>query len=80
MKECVGREVERLLSIHETLHVMILSAEKCLYNNFLKIGEVLNDMAFAQVYSEYYFRNDDYPVVIFKVMEQQEKTSVGQGF
>lgn len=80
MKECIGREVERLLCIHETLHVMILSAEKCLYNNFLRIGEVLNDMAFAQVYSEYYFRNDDYPVVIFKVAEQQEQTSVGQGF
>lgn len=80
MKECVGREVARLLSIHETLHVMVLSAEKCLYNNFLKCGEVLNDMAFAQIYSEYYFRNDDYPVVIFKVMEQQEQTSVGQGF
>lgn len=80
MKECIGREVERLLCIHETLHVMILSAEKCLYNNFLRIGEVLNDMAFAQVYSEYYFRNDDYPVVIFKVAEQQEQTSVGQSF
>ena len=80
MKECIGREVSRLLSIHETLHVMILSAEKCLYNNFLRVGEVLNDMAFAQVYSEYYFRNDDYPVVIFKVAEQQEQTSVGQGF
>lgn len=80
MKECIGREVERLLCIHETLHVMILSAEKCLYNNFLRVGEVLNDMAFAQVYSEYYFRNDDYPVVIFKVVEQQEQTSVGQGF
>ena len=80
MKECIGHEVERLLSIHETLHVMVLSAEKCLYNNFLRIGEVLNDMAFAQVYSEYYFRNDDYPVVIFKVMEQQEQTSVGQSF
>lgn len=80
MKECIDREVSRLLSIHETLHVMILSAEKCLYNNFLRVGEVLNDMAFAQVYSEYYFRNDDYPVVIFKVMEEQEQTSVGQGF
>ena len=80
MKECIGREVERLLSIHETLHVMILSAEKCLYNNFLKIGEVLDDMSFAQAYSEYYFKNDDYPVVIFKVVEQQEQTSVGQGF
>lgn len=80
MKECIDREVSRLLSIHETLHVMILSAEKCLYNNFLRVGEVLNDMAFAQVYSEYYFRNDDYPVVIFKVMERQEQTSVGQGF
>ena len=80
MKECIGHEVARLLCTHETLHVMILSAEKCLYNNFLRVGEVLNDMAFAQVYSEYYFRNDDYPVVIFKVMEQQEQTSVGQGF
>lgn len=80
MKECIGHEVARLLCTHETLHVMILSAEKCLYNNFLRIGEVLNDMAFAQVYSEYYFRNDDYPVVIFKVAEQQEQTSVGQGF
>lgn len=80
MKECIGREVERLLCIHETLHVMILSAEKCLYNNFLRIGEVLNDMVFAQVYSEYYFRNDDYPVVIFKVVEQQEQTNVGQSF
>ena len=80
MKECIGHEVSRLLSIHETLHVMVLSAEKCLYNNFLRVGEVLNDMAFAQVYSEYYFRNDDYPVVIFKVAEQQEQTSVGQGF
>lgn len=80
MKECIGHEVARLLCTHETLHVMILSAEKCLYNNFLRTGEVLNDMAFAQVYSEYYFRNDDYPVVIFKVAEQQEQTSVGQGF
>ena len=80
MKEYIGHEVARLLSIHETLHVMVLSAEKCLYNNFLRIGEVLNDMAFAQVYSEYYFRNDDYPVVIFKVAEQQEQTSVGQSF
>lgn len=80
MKECIGHEVARLLCTHETLHVMILSAEKCLYNNFLRVGEVLNDMAFAQVYSEYYFRNDDYPVVIFKVAEQQEQTSVGQGF
>lgn len=80
MKECIGHEVARLLCTHETLHVMVLSAEKCLYNNFLRIGEVLNDMAFAQVYSEYYFRNDDYPVVIFKVAEQQEQTSVGQSF
>lgn len=80
MKECIGHEVARLLSIHETLHVMVLSAEKCLYNNFLRVGEVLNDMAFANVYSEYYFRNDDYPVVIFKVAEQQEQTSVGQSF
>ena len=80
MKECIGHEVSRLLSIHETLHVMILSAEKCLYNNFLRIGEVLSDTAFEKAYSEYYFRNDDYPVVIFKVAEQQEQTSVGQGF
>lgn len=80
MKECIGREVERLLSIHETLHVMILSAEKCLYNNFLRVGEILSDTAFGNVYSEYYFRNDDYPVVIFKVVEQQEQTNVGQGF
>lgn len=79
MKECIGHEVERLLSIHETLHVMILSAEKCLYNNFLHVGEMLSDTAFGNVYSEYYFRNDDYPVVIFKVMEQ-EQTSVGQSF
>ena len=80
MKECIGHEVGRLLCTHETLHVMILSAEKCLYNNFLRVGEVLNDTAFEKVYSEYYFRNDDYPVVIFKVVEQQEQTSVGQGF
>lgn len=80
MKECIGHEVARLLCTHETLHVMILSAEKCLYNNFLRAGEVLDDMAFAQVYSEYYFKNDDYPVVIFKVVEQQEQTSVGQSF
>lgn len=80
MKECIGHEVTRLLCTHKTLHVMILSAEKCLYNNFLRVGEVLNDIAFEKVYSEYYFRNDDYPVVIFKVVEQQEQTSVGQGF
>lgn len=77
MKECIGHEVARLLYTHEKLHVMVLSAEKCLYNKLLQCGEVLDDMAFAQVYSEYYFRNDDYPVVIFKVMEQREQTSVG---
>ena len=80
MKECIGHEVARLLCTHETLHVMILSAEKCLYNNFLRVGEVLNDTAFEKAYSEYYFRNDDYPVVIFKVVEQQEQTNVGQSF
>lgn len=80
MKECIGHEVSRLLSIHETLHVMVLSAEKCLYNNFLRIGEVLSDTAFEKAYSEYYFKNDVDPVVIFKVAEQQEQTSVGQGF
>lgn len=79
MKECIGREVSRLLCIHQTLHVMVLS-EQCLYNKLLQCGEVLSDVTFDKVYSEYYFKNDDYPVVIFKVAEQQEQTNVGQGF
>ena len=79
MNECIGHEVARLLCTHETLHVMVLSAEKCLYNKFLRVGEVLSDTAFEKAYSEYYFKNDVNPVVIFKVVEQ-EQTSVGQGF
>lgn len=80
MNECIGHEIARLLCTHEKLHVMVLSTEKCLYNKFLQCGEVLSDVAFEKAYSEYYFKNDDYPVVIFKVVEQQEQTSVGQGF
>lgn len=80
MKERIVHEIARLLCTHEKLHVMVLSTEKCLYNKFLQCGEVLSDVAFEKAYSEYYFKNDDYPVVIFKVVEQQEQTNVGQGF
>ena len=80
MNEIIGREVSRLLSIYGTIHVMIMNRNRCMYNDHVEIGVIPNDPdgVFNQTYTEYYFsKNEEGVVVIFKVMEQREQTSVG---
>lgn len=80
MNEIIGREVSRLLGIYNAVHVMIMGRDHCLYNSCVR-AEAEFDKVFNLTYSEYYFsKREEDVVVIFKVVEQQEQTNVGQGF
>ena len=66
MNEIIGREVSRLLSIYNVVHVMIMEQNRCLYNNCVRPGTE-PDKVFNLIYSEYYFsKREEDVVVIFK--------------